>query len=266
MIVKSRFKERELTFILQRHSDFSAFYQVLVEKSYSHLMDNLTSGDTVVDAGANIGIFTVLASTLVGDSGRVLAIEPDPENLANLKRNIESNNLHNVEIVNRALYKKSGEKVKFFQSGVMSKVITSEVKNYSAYIDVETITLDDLISQTRLRPSVLKMDIEGSEKFALLGAQATFGSLNYFEAEIHSKEDWDVLQRYTENFSLKTESIESMRNVLSFSIRRPWMTFKLECYNRFRTTKRVVFSRTKPVSSEYPIIVFGMRFRKEEVE
>lgn len=65
MIVKVKFKGQQLKFYLQRHSDFAAFYQVFAEKSYPNLMDKITKGNTVIDAGANIGIFTVISSILV---------------------------------------------------------------------------------------------------------------------------------------------------------------------------------------------------------
>ena len=67
-----------MKFYLHRHSDFSAFYQVFVEKDYPNLMNKITQGDTIIDAGANIGIFTIISSILVGETGRVLAVEPDP--------------------------------------------------------------------------------------------------------------------------------------------------------------------------------------------
>ena len=160
MIIKVKFKEKQLKFYLHRHSDFSAFYQVFVEEVYPNLMSKITQGDSVVDAGANIGIFSVISSILVGDTGRVLAIEPDPENLSILKKNIELNKLKNVEIINKALYKESGKKIKFNQNGIMSKIITGEIKTDTPNIEVETITFNDLIFQREFKPNVLKMDIE----------------------------------------------------------------------------------------------------------
>ena len=173
MNVKVRFNGKLLEFYLERHSDFSSFYQVFVERSYPNLIKKIKQGDNVVDAGANIGIFTVIASTLVGTDGRVIAIEPDPENICTLKRNVELNKLTNVEVLTKALYKESGKRIKFNQNGTMSKIISGEMKTDSANIDVETITFDDIISKRKIKPNILKMDIEGAEKFALLSAENT---------------------------------------------------------------------------------------------
>lgn len=263
MIINVKFKGRELKFFLKRNSDFSSFYQVFVEKSYPNLMSKITRGDKVIDAGANIGIFTVISSVLVGDSGLVLAVEPDPENLSILKKNLELNNLKNVDVINKALYKESGRIIKLYQNGVMSKIITNEVRN-QPYIDVKTITFDDLILQKEFKPNILKMDIEGSEKFALLNAENMMNTLDCLEAEIHSKEDWEALQKYSNLFSFKREAIESLHNVFLFGIKHPLKILKLEYYNRFNTTKRIILSRTNHTFFEYPIIVYGQSFIQHE--
>ena len=86
MIIKIKFKGFLFRLYLERHSDFSAFYQVFLEKTYPNLITKIRTGDTVIDAGANIGMFTVIASLLAGDGGHVIAIEPDPQNLKILKK------------------------------------------------------------------------------------------------------------------------------------------------------------------------------------
>ena len=55
------------------------------------LATNLRPGETVIDAGAGIGYFTLLAADLVGPQGRVLALEPNPQSAALLRRNLELN-------------------------------------------------------------------------------------------------------------------------------------------------------------------------------
>ena len=58
---------------------------------------------TVVDAGAFIGYYTLLASKRVGNKGKVLAFEPDPTNFKILSENIRINNIKNVKLFNKAL-------------------------------------------------------------------------------------------------------------------------------------------------------------------
>jgi len=66
------------------------------------------AGKTFVDAGANFGIYTMVASKLVGQSGRVIAFEPTAESFEVLRRNIALNGLTNVLAVQGALSDKAG--------------------------------------------------------------------------------------------------------------------------------------------------------------
>lgn len=68
MIEKVHYLDFNLKFLLERHADFSSFYQVFVENSYPHLLNSIKKDDVVIDAGANIGIFTVMTSLMVGDN------------------------------------------------------------------------------------------------------------------------------------------------------------------------------------------------------
>ena len=87
MITNLNFNGNKIKIHLERPTDISSFYQVFVEKSYAFLMSKINKSDIVIDAGANIGMFSIMASILVGKTGKVIAIEPDPENLKILKRN-----------------------------------------------------------------------------------------------------------------------------------------------------------------------------------
>ena len=68
----------------------------------------IRSGDIIVDAGANVGMFTLKAARLVGPSGAVIAFEPVKENLKLIKDNIYINNLKNVSIIPKALGDNTG--------------------------------------------------------------------------------------------------------------------------------------------------------------
>src|SRR5205807_2152840 len=60
-------------------------------------------GDVVFDIGANIGFFSTLLSRWVGPEGRVVAVEPDPENLALLRRNLDENRCTNARVCASAI-------------------------------------------------------------------------------------------------------------------------------------------------------------------
>ena len=73
-----------------------AFIEVFQDRIYEKLWSP-KEGDVVIDVGAYVGMFTIRASELVGESGRVIAIEPEPRNFSYLERNTEG--LNNVSLV-----------------------------------------------------------------------------------------------------------------------------------------------------------------------
>jgi FkbM family methyltransferase len=141
------------------------------EKNVLDMMKNLLKkGDTFVDAGANIGFFSVIASQLVGKSGKVHAIEMLPQNQNILLRHIEMNALDNVFLHKTALFNESNKKLKvhmpkhrFGMASIINSEGESPVQQY-----VLTSRLDQLLSKQQI--SVMKIDTEGAEKYVLLGA------------------------------------------------------------------------------------------------
>ena len=63
----------------------------------------INKGDVVLDVGANVGYFTLIFARLVGPNGKVYAFEPDPDNFALLKKNVEMNGYKNVVLVQNAV-------------------------------------------------------------------------------------------------------------------------------------------------------------------
>lgn len=130
------------------------------------IRETLRKGDVFVDAGANIGFYTILASRLVGSRGRVIAIEMMPDTAAILRGHLELNGCRNVTIIEKAISECSGNTVSaFVQSGKFGQASITRVQPGEA-IEVETITLKDIIFDTPV-VKLIKMDLEGAEIAAL---------------------------------------------------------------------------------------------------
>ena len=69
----------ELHVNVWRRGNFSALYQIVLMGSYDAILEAMRPGDIVIDAGANVGIFTLLAAARVGSRGLVVAVEPEGE-------------------------------------------------------------------------------------------------------------------------------------------------------------------------------------------
>lgn len=83
--------------------DYAISYYLITRGIYEPRETNLFKkivrhGMTVIDLGANIGYYTLIASKLVGESGKVYAFEPEPDNFNILVKNININNLKNVVV------------------------------------------------------------------------------------------------------------------------------------------------------------------------
>ncbi len=81
------------------------------------LRENLSEGDTFVDIGAYIGYYSIVARNIVGESGKVIAFEPNPESYRMLKKNIELNKYENCIPENIAITDKEGSVRLFISPG-----------------------------------------------------------------------------------------------------------------------------------------------------
>jgi FkbM family methyltransferase len=134
------------------------------------LMDGaLHPGATVVDVGAHIGYNTVYAAGRVGPTGRVVAVEPAPDNLQVLRENVVANGLANVDVKGLAAGRSHGTR-DFFVRGEISAVNSFFPESvYGRVSDVTRVTvapLDDLVDG---HASLVKIDVEGGELEVLAG-------------------------------------------------------------------------------------------------
>jgi len=125
-------------------------------------------GDTFVDAGANIGFYTVLSSKLVGEKGRVVSFEMVPQTATILRCHVMQNGCSNVKVIEGALAEISGLTV--YASLVDGKSGQSSIRSGDSRskVAVETITLHDQLKDIE-NVNLMKMDIEGAELLALKG-------------------------------------------------------------------------------------------------
>lgn len=136
-------------------------------------------GDIVVDAGANIGYFTLLAARLVGPTGKVFAFEPEPKNYSYLIKNIKLNHYDNVIAIQKAVSDKNGQTELYicdYDTGHHTINQYNGVEVYSRgrrtekhSIGIETVTLDSFLEGKTDHIDAIKMDVEGAEFLALAG-------------------------------------------------------------------------------------------------
>jgi FkbM family methyltransferase len=167
--------------ILKDYIHFSGFLWVLEE----HYIDNFTKADfaphkgqVVIDIGANIGVFTVKSAKEVGPTGRVIAIEPEPNNIRLLEKNISINKLTNVTVIAKGLWSHPGTMPLNISPSFLGhsffrdrSFLTEESKNEEL---VSVDTLDNILRVLDVKKvDLIKLDVEGSEIEVLKGSSAS---------------------------------------------------------------------------------------------
>lgn len=163
--------------------------EVWIYGSYTPSDFSIEERDVVVDVGAHIGVFSLLASAFA-KSGRIFAIEPVSENFRLLKRNIALNNLKNVIPVAAALSDKTGkEKISISEDSAkhsINRPLGSDRKK-----TVRTISLKDFIRKNKIsKIDFLKMDCEGCEhKVLLKSGRKILKMIKRISVESHNIDD-----------------------------------------------------------------------------
>ena len=136
--------------------------------------DAVDPGTTVLDIGANIGFYSLLASRAVGDGGSVYAFEADPRNISHLHANVQANSSTNIEVLAAAVAAEPGVQVFRMAAKPTHSSLFMSMGNVpvTATVEVATVAIDDVLAD-RPTVDVVKMDIEGGEVAALRGMTAT---------------------------------------------------------------------------------------------
>jgi FkbM family methyltransferase len=127
-------------------------------------------GDTIVDAGANVGYYTIIGSRLVGETGKVYAFEPDPANFALLEKNVQLNGLTNVVLERKALSNRKGTLKLFIaeQNKGDHRIYQPEGES-RASVEVEAVRLDEYFQDHKRGIDFIKIDTQGADGLILEG-------------------------------------------------------------------------------------------------
>ncbi len=157
----------------------TGIYDLAVSEALARL---ISSGDTVIDAGANVGYMTVLASVVAGPGGRVISFEPHPELFSLIQRNVAAASGHlqiaHAELHQAALGAHPGAAQLHVPPGFESNDGIASIRRPTAPSDrsltVPVETLDRVLADRSA--TVLKLDVEGFEPQVLQGAAECLAS------------------------------------------------------------------------------------------
>src|SRR5437764_1394379 len=155
----------------------------------------LGPGMKFVDVGANWGLFTLVAAHLVGSSGRVVALEPDPRMLAKLKSNVERNHLSQVRVFDVAAANRDSNVILAAhdhegENWGISRLVDGNSTTQPTFT-VQSRRLDPLLDEAALETvDLVKIDVEGAEDLVLAGMEAGLRKHRYrrIMLELHPRQ------------------------------------------------------------------------------
>jgi len=158
---------------LRDAGDFYMFREVCVDDDYN--MSQIKEGMIIVDAGAHIGTFTLLASKMVGEQGKIVAIEPQQDSFLQLTKNLEINKIKNVIPINIGLSDFNGNKDFFVdKESACSSFILNPDRQIISKPSIKVKTLDSILQEINIdKVDFFKIDTEGAELEILKGAKQT---------------------------------------------------------------------------------------------
>ena len=180
-------------------------------------IEKIKRGKVVVDLGAGIGEFALLASDKVGEGGKVIAIEPSPDDFKTLQDNIRLNGCNNVIPINCAVSDKKERLILKFKG-----------KEFEA----EAETLSDILSNFNIAVNslnYLKMDIEGGEKSVIPSSIDIIKRIDYLAIEIHDAFSSELIP-YMSNLGFEFSRIERKEylfNAIRQAIIHPFDVYKM---------------------------------------
>jgi FkbM family methyltransferase len=178
------------------------------QKSSEIMQKFIRPDDVILELGANIGYYVLLESKVLSDKGYIYAVEPAPENVELLKKNIHLNDVKNMEVFNLAISDKKGTARLYMGRACNLHSLINNGQD-AQYVEVKTDTVDGFLGGKK-PVTFLRMDIEGYETQVIEGMKKTLASpdIKRLFVEIHphrvSLEKMQGLLRKLKDYGFET--------------------------------------------------------------
>lgn len=213
LMIKDR-KDGTRIFYRENSSDLAAYG----ENQYK--LPDLTREDIMMDIGANMGDIPLRFANKVG---KIYSYEPIPDTFDVLKMNVEENGYTNCEISNSAISTNNGNLTMYFNDSAIHCHVTASVyqRRVKNQIEVTVPTISFSEEVKRIKPTIIKMDIEGAEIDILNNVEdSVFDGVRIFYVELHLDRDkeygleWNIRtgERFTKIFGHGEEHIIKVFN------------------------------------------------------
>jgi FkbM family methyltransferase len=181
-------------------------------------------GAVVYDVGAHIGVLTLGTARLVGETGRVVAFDADPENVECLRASCTLNHFEDrIRVVHSAVWSYASPAVSFRCGGTRTSHggVTANgyepVRASGATLTVPSTTLDAFVAAEGLTPELIKIDVEGGEYEVLRGGETLFTRARprilvevHHAAALEQISNWVKRYRYSTQWRIPAQGFPRM--------------------------------------------------------
>ena len=202
--------------------EVAGLWEIFQERQYLDLPSNGADKLVVVDAGANIGFFTMRQMLRFGKNLKLIAFEPDPATYERLAKNVNrmrQRTASDIQLVNSALDTHVGE-AKFVRDvSVESHVVEAGSEGDAPSITVQLTTLDTVVEQQGLEKiDLLKIDVEGHELKVLAGArEKALPITRNITLEYHQPQFVQEITEFLRPYHFKLVHHNPAKAIMSFS-------------------------------------------------
>lgn len=228
------------------------YYFGIWEPDLTHwIQRRLIPGDLFIDVGANIGYYSLLASKLVGNSGKVVSVEALPQTFYRLEDNLRRNNSNNARAVNFAAWDKI-EKVNIFTRQEGPSGSTTLISDWAykwhlqQQIQIDAKPLSLILTPEEIKTArLIKIDVEGAEWHVITEMKSWLAQTRK-ELEIAIEISLSMMQNQGKNF-------QDILNVFSdfgfqcYRIQNDYLASTCLQENRYNPPKRIKKWPNEPV-------------------
>lgn len=158
---------------LKRDVDWRIYLGLFEFSNAFVFYDIIKPGSIIIDIGANIGFYSLLAAKKMQNTGKVYSLEPSKVVLKDLRKNIEVNKYSNIEVFNFAVSDFNGM-TDFYrcEDDAYNSLIATPMEKVVSIDRVNVVTLDDFVKMNNIEKiDVIKIDAEGLDYSILKGAK-----------------------------------------------------------------------------------------------
>lgn len=172
VVIVSNYKGLKINLHLDDWIQQNIFFVGDYEKAELQTLNKFLKSDSVfIDIGANFGLFSLCASKLIRDDGKIISFEPFPQNYQSLVQNVKLNNLTQIVTVNAAIGQEVGKLTMYYDEKEQNLGMASaRPLDNGTVVEVDIFTLDSYLELNPVdKIDYIKIDVEGFELAVLNG-------------------------------------------------------------------------------------------------